>query len=160
MTPAEKVVLYLCQYGLEKRIKTLDKSSETVALAANALGCEAALIAKTLSFEINGNAVLIVTAGDAKVENKKFKDFFGIKAKMLSPEQVEKLTGFIPGGVCPFAAKEGVKIYLDKSLQRFKTVYPAGGSGNTAVELSPSELEYASQAESWIDVCKGWQDEK
>ena len=160
MTCVERVTQHLARFGLEKRIITLDSSSATVALAAQALGCKEALIAKTLSFELNGMAILVVAAGDAKVDNKKFKAVFGSKAKMPSSEAVEQLTGFRPGGVCPFAAKEGVKVYLDISLKRFETVYPAGGSGNTAVKLSLAELEQASQAEKWVDVCKGWQEEK
>lgn len=156
MTPVEKVLSHLSRFGLQDRLKTLDASSATVELAAQALGCEPARIAKTLSFDVNGQAVLIVTAGDAKVDNAKFKAFFGQKAKMLKPEQVEEMTGFIPGGVCPFAPKEGVKIYLDKSLQRFDVVYPAGGSCNTAVRLTPGELETAAAPEGWKDLCKGW----
>ncbi len=157
MTSVEKVTQALASFGLDKRIRTLEQSSATVALAAQALGCPEALIAKTLSFEWNDTALLLVAAGDAKVDNKKFKSVFGFKAKMPSAEDVERLTGFRPGGVCPFAAKEGVKVYLDVSLKRFEKVYPAGGSGNTAVELSLQELEKASRAEKWVDVCKGWQ---
>ncbi len=160
MTSTDRVSQYLAGFGLDNRIRTLDSSSATVALAAQALGCREALIAKTLSFEYNGTALLLVAAGDAKVDNKKFKAVFGVKAKMPAPDQVEALTGFQPGGVCPFAAKEGVKVYLDVSLKRFETVYPAGGSGNTAVKLSLSELENASRAEKWVDVCKGWQEQQ
>lgn len=159
MNSVERVTRYLACFGLENRLITLASSSATVALAAQALGCEPALIAKTLSFELDGKAVLLVAAGDAKVDNKKFKAFFGTKPKMPSFEEVEQFTGFQPGGVCPFAAKEGVKVYLDISLKRFETVYPAGGSGNTAVRLNLAELEKASQAEQWVDVCKGWQEE-
>ena len=159
MISVDRVIQSLAAFGLEKRLITLDSSSATVALAAQALGCKEALIAKTLSFELNDGALLLVAAGDAKVDNKKFKAVFGTKAKMPSPQDVERLTGFRPGGVCPFAAKEGVKVYLDISLKRFEIVYPAGGSGNTAVKLSLPELEQASRAEKWVDVCKGWQEE-
>lgn len=156
MTAAQKVAQYLAGFQLAERITTLEQSSATVELAAQALGCRPALIAKTLSFELGGRAILIVAAGDAKVDNKKYKSVFGAKPKMLGFEEVEAMTGFAPGGVCPFAAKEGVKVYLDVSLKRFETVYPAGGSGNTAVKLSLPELETASRAEKWVDVCKGW----
>ena len=157
MTGTEKVFHYLTGFGLEQRILTLTQSSATVGLAAQALGCPEALIAKTLSFELNGGAILLVAAGDAKVDNQKYKAQFGTKPKMPRPEAVEALTGFQPGGVCPFAPKEGVKVYLDISLKRFETVYPAGGSDNTAVKLSLPELEAASRAEKWVDVCKNWQ---
>lgn len=156
MTAAQTVAQYLAGFQLAERITTLEKSSATVELAAQALDCRPALIAKTLSFKLGDCAILIVAAGDAKVDNKKYKSIFGAKPKMLGFEEVEAMTGFAPGGVCPFAAKAGVKVYLDVSLKRFETVYPAGGSGNTAVKLSLSELETASRAEKWVDVCKGW----
>ena len=143
---------------MEERVLEFNSSSATVELAAQTLGCNPARIAKTLSFIVNSQPVLIVTAGDAKVDNPKYKAVFGQKPKMPAGDEVEALTGFAPGGVCPFAAKEGVKVYLDVSLKRFKTVYPAGGSGNTAVKLTPAELETASRAEKWVDVCKNWQD--
>ncbi|OUO57071.1 YbaK/EbsC family protein [Candidatus Avelusimicrobium gallicola] len=158
MNPVEKVTHYLAQFSLEDRVITLDASSATVALAAQALGCPPALIAKTLSFVLKEGVILLVTAGDAKVDNPKYKAVFGQKPKMPAGDEVEALTGFAPGGVCPFAAKEGVKVYLDVSLKRFKTIYPAGGSGNTAVRLTPAELETASRAEKWVDVCKNWQE--
>lgn len=156
MNSVEKVLHHLAACGLKERLKTLDESSATVELAALALGCRPELIAKTLSFEVGGKAVLIVAAGDAKVDNAKFKTFFGQKAAMIKPERVEEMTGFVPGGVCPFAPKEGVKVYLDVSLKRFETVYPAGGSRNTAVELTPSELEAAAKPAAWVDLCKNW----
>lgn len=159
MTSVDKVSQYLAGFDLAERIITLEQSSATVQLAAQALGCEPALIAKTLSFERSGRAILLVAAGDAKVDNKNYKTVFGVKPKMLPPEQVEQLTGFLPGGVCPFAAKEGVEIYLDVSLKRFETVYPAAGSGNTAVKLTLAELEKASRATGWVDVCKAWRPE-
>ncbi len=158
MNSVEKVTRYLADYGLEQRLITLSASSATVALAAQALGCPEALIAKTLAFELPGGALLLVAAGDAKVDNKKFKAEFGLKPKMPAADDVERLTGFRPGGVCPFAAQAGVKVYLDASLKRFETVYPAGGSGHTAVKLSLAELEKASRAEKWVDVCKAWQE--
>ena len=158
MNPVEKVTRYLAQFSLEDRVITLDASSATVALAAQALGCPPALIAKTLSFVLKEGVILLVTAGDAKVDNPKYKAVFGQKPKMPAGDEVEALTGFAPGGVCPFAAKEGVKVYLDVSLKRFKKIYPAGGSGNTAVRLTPAELETASRAEKWVDVCKNWQE--
>lgn len=156
MNSVEKVLQYLAACGLQDRLKTLDESSATVELAAAALGCKPELIAKTLSFDVNGKAVLIVAAGDAKVDNAKFKAFFGQKAKMIKPEQVEEMTGFVPGGVCPFAPKEGVDVYLDVSLKRFETIYPAGGSRNTAVKLTPAELETAARPKAWVDLCKNW----
>lgn len=156
MNSVEKVLQHLADCGLQDRLKTLDESSATVELAAAALGCKPALIAKTLSFDVNGKAVLIVAAGDAKVDNAKFKAFFGQKASMIKPERVEEMTGFVPGGVCPFAPKEGVNVYLDVSLKRFETIYPAGGSRNTAVQLTPAELENAARPQAWVDLCKGW----
>lgn len=156
MNSVEKVLKHLDACGLKDRLKTLDESSATVELAAAALGCQPALIAKTLSFDVNGKAILIVAAGDAKVDNAKFKTFFGQKAKMIKPEQVEEMTGFVPGGVCPFAPKEGVEVYLDVSLKRFEIIYPAGGSLNTAVKLTPAELEAAALPKAWVDLCKNW----
>lgn len=156
MNTVEKVVAHLSSFGLQDRLQTLNQSSATVELAACALGCKPELIAKTLSFDIDGKAVLIVAAGDAKVDNAKFKAFFGQKAKMIKPEQVEEMTGFVAGGVCPFAPKEGVNVYLDVSLKRFDIIYPAGGSRNTAVKLTPAELEMSSRPQAWVDLCKGW----
>ncbi len=156
MNSVEKVLQHLAACGLQDRLKTLDESSATVELAAAALGCKPELIAKTLSFDVNGKAVLIVAAGDAKVDNAKFKAFFGQKASMIKPERVEEMTGFVSGGVCPFAPKEGVNVYLDVSLKRFETIYPAGGSRNTAVKLTPAELEAAARPSAWVDLCKAW----
>lgn len=156
MNSIEKVLQHLAACGLQDRLKTLNESSATVELAAAALGCKPELIAKTLSFDVNGKAVLIVTAGDAKVDNAKFKAFFGQKASMIKPERVEEMTGFVPGGVCPFSPKEGVNVYLDISLKRFETIYPAGGSRNTAVKLTPAELEDAAHPQAWVDLCKAW----
>jgi prolyl-tRNA editing enzyme YbaK/EbsC (Cys-tRNA(Pro) deacylase) len=152
----EKVREYLKQFNMDSRIQEFDVSSATVALAAQALGCAPERIAKTLSFLVEGQAVLIVTAGDAKIDNGKFKTFFHTKAKMLSPEEALEKTGHAVGGVCPFAVPAGVKVYLDDSLKRFTTVFPACGSSNSAIELSISQLETFSNYEGWINVCKGW----
>lgn len=152
----EAVKEYFSKYGIADRIKEFDVSSATVELAAQALGCEPCRIAKTLSFMIDGQAVLIVTAGDAKIDNPKYKAQFGTKAKMLTPEEAENLVGHAVGGVCPFAIKEDVSVYLDDSLKRFSTVFPACGSSNSAIELTIPELEEYSDFISWIDVCKNW----
>ncbi len=150
----EKVISYFESVGMADRIKQFEVSSATVELAAQALGCEGARIAKTLSFLVGDAAVLIVTAGDMKIDNPKFKAFFHTKAKMLSPEQVDTLVGHSIGGVCPFAVNEGCRVYLDVSLKRFDIVYPAAGNAASAVELSPDELERYSDCLEWIDVCK------
>lgn len=151
-----KVKTYFSQYGMEGRIQEFDVSSATVELAAAALQCAPQRIAKTLSFMAGGHAVLIVTAGDAKIDNPKYKAQFGTKAKMLSQEEVETLVGHAVGGVCPFAVNEGVEVYLDVSLKRFETVFPACGSSNSAIELTITELEKYSGFIEWIDVCKGY----
>ena len=129
-------------------------SSATVELAAKALNCEPERIAKTLSFLVGEEAVLVVAAGDTKIDNPKYKAQFGTKAKMLSPDQVVEMVGHAVGGVCPFAIKEGVKVYLDESLKRFETVFPACGSSNSAIELTIPELEQYSSYVEWVDVCK------
>ena len=149
----ERVRAFMRERNMEDRILEFDVSSATVALAAEAVGCAPERIAKTLSFLVDGGAVLVVAAGDARVDNPKFKAQFHTKAKMLSPEEVVNLVGHAVGGVCPFAVNEGVKIYLDESLRRFQTVFPACGSANSAIELSLPELEQLSGGE-WIDVCK------
>lgn len=151
----ERVKEYFKQYGMEDKILEFPVSSATVELAAQALGCEPCRIAKTLSFLVNDSPILIVAAGDAKIDNKKYKSFFGAKAKMLSPDQVVELIGHAIGGVCPFAVNDGVKVYLDDSIKRFETVFPACGSSNSAIELTPEELEkYSCSFLEWIDVCK------
>lgn len=155
----EKVRPYLEERGMADRIKEFDVSSATVELAAAALGCEGKRIAKTLSFMVNDKAILIVAAGDAKVDNPKYKAFFGTKAKMLTPDEAVELVGHAVGGVCPFAVNEGVKVYLDISLRRFETVYPAAGSSNSAVRLTPDELATLCPDAEWVDLCKAWQDE-
>ena len=155
----EKVRTYFKQFNIENRIIEFATSSATVELAAEAAGCEPARIAKTLSFKLHDDScVLIVCAGDAKVDNAMYKHFFGCKAKMLSAEEVEPLIGHAIGGVCPFAINEGVKVYLDESLKRFTTFFPACGSHNSAIELTPDELErYSGNCQGWVDLCKGWQ---
>ena len=153
----ERVKEYFDAYGMTGRIREFPVSSATVELAAAALGCDGCRIAKTLSFMVDGGPVLIVAAGDVRVDNGKFKAFFHTKAKMLSPQEAADLVGHAVGGVCPFAANEGVTTYLDISLKRFETVFPACGSANSAIELTLPELEKYSQAKAWIDVCKGWE---
>lgn len=150
----ERVREYFRAKGMEDRIREFETSSATVALAAQALGCEECRIAKTLSFHVGEKVVLVVAAGDAKIDNPKYKAFFGTKAKMLSFDEAEPLIGHAVGGVCPFAVNEGVEVYLDESLKRFKTVFPACGSSNSAIELTMEELEAYSGFEAWIDVCK------
>ena len=150
----EKVREYFKALGIEERIQEFDISSATVELAAKAVNCEESRIAKTLSFHVGDKVVLIVTAGDAKIDNKKYKAEFKTKAKMLSFHEAEHLIGHAVGGICPFAVNEGVEIYLDVSLQRFDTVFPACGSSNSAIELSMKELEEYSNYIYWIDVCK------
>ena len=152
----EVVREYLKKWDADKRSIEFDTSSATVELAALAVGCEPARIAKTLSFLVEDHAILIVAAGDAKVDNSKYKAQFHTKAKMLSPDQVTEMIGHAVGGVCPFGVKPGVEIYLDESLRRFDTVFPAAGSSNSAIELSMEELERFSGSTNWIDVCKGW----
>ena len=150
----ERARAHLAKYGLEDRIRELTVSSATVALAAEALGCEPARIAKTLSFEHGEGAILVVAAGDARIDNAKFKHRFGMKAHMLSAERVEPLIGHGVGGVCPFGVSEGIPVYLDESLRRFDIVYPAAGTAASAVMLTLSELERASEADGWVDVTK------
>ena len=152
----ERVKAYFKEQGMEERILEFDTSSATVELAAAALHCEPQRIAKTLSFMVDGHAVLVVTAGDAKIDNSKYKAQFGTKAKMLSPEEAETLVGHAVGGVCPFGVNEGVDIYLDISLKRFETIFPACGSSNSAIELTITELEEHSGYIGWVDVCKGY----
>ena len=150
----EKVRAFFRQYGLEERIQEFDVSSATVELAAQALKCEPCRIAKSLSFLVDGAAILVVAAGDARIDNAKFKAKFQTKAKMLSPADAEALIGHAVGGVCPFAVNDGVKVYLDESLKRFATVFPACGSSNSAIELTLPELEQYSGFVEWVDVCK------
>lgn len=153
----EKVKAYFRQHNMEHRVQEFEVSSATVELAAAALHCEPCRIAKTLSFLTDKGPILIVAAGDVKIDNPKYKAQFGTKAKMLSPEETERLIGHAVGGVCPFAVKEDAVIYLDESLKRFQTVFPACGSSNSAIELTIAELEEHSSFHSWIDVCKSAQ---
>ncbi len=150
----EKVRAYFKTLGIEDRIMEFDVSSATVELAAEAVGVEGARIAKTLSFSVHGEPILIVTAGDGRVDNKKYKATFSAKAKMLTYEQAADMIGHAVGGVCPFAVNDGVKVYLDENLKRFKTVFPACGSSNSAIELTIEELEKYSGFIQWVDVCK------
>ena len=145
---------YFGNHGIEDRVLEFDVSSATVELAAEALHCEPCRIAKTLSFTVGGKAILIVMAGDAKINNAKYKAHFGAKAKMLTFDEVEQTIGHGVGGVCPFAINDGVSVYLDESLKRFETVFPACGSANSAIELTIPELERYSGFEEWVDVGK------
>ena len=155
----EKVKAYFAQFGMEDRVLEFPVSSATVDLAAQALHCEPCRIAKTLSFLVGETPVLVVTAGDAKIDNHKYKAQFAAKAKMLTPGQAAELVGHAVGGVCPFAVQPGVQVYLDVSLRRFPTVFPACGSSNSAIELTIPELEQYSGFVAWVDVCKGWNEE-
>lgn len=150
----EKVREHFTTLGIAERIMEFEVSSATVELAAVAVGVEGARIAKTLSFCVHGEPILIVTAGDGRIDNKKYKTTFSAKAKMLTAQEAVELIGHAVGGVCPFAVNEGVKVYLDESLKRFETVFPACGSSNSAIELTIPELEKYSQFEKWVDVCK------
>lgn len=155
----EKVKEYFKQFGMEDRVLEFNVSSATVELAAKAVGCEPACIVKTLSFKVGDRPILVACAGDTKIANPKYKAEFGQKAKMLTPDEAIELVGHAVGGVCPFAVKDGVEVYLDESIKRFETVYPAAGSDNSAIGLTPDELEkYAQGFVRWVDVCKGWDD--
>ena len=153
----EKVREYFKEFGIDNRIQEFDVSSATVELAAEAIGCEGCRIAKSLSFKVDDKPILVVAAGDAKVDNHKYKEQFSQKAKMLSLDECEQLIGHAVGGVCPFAINDGVEVYLDESLKRFETVFPACGSSNSAIELTITELERYSNYIAWVDVCKGWE---
>ena len=155
----DRAKTHLETFGLAGRIHLFDVSSATVELAARAVGCEPARIAKTLSFLLPDGPILILAAGDAKIDNGKYKGLFHTKAKMIPFEDVEALIGHGVGGVCPFGVNEGIPVWLDESLKRFDVVYPAAGTSSSAVELNLEELERASCALGWIDVCKGWQGE-
>ena len=154
----EKVKEYFSRYGMADRVLEFEMSSATVELAAQALNCQPCRIAKTLSFLGDGRPILIVAAGDAKIDNPKYKARFAAKAKMLTPHETETLVGHAVGGVCPFGINEGVTVYLDESLKRFETVFPACGSGNSAIELTIPELERYSGYTAWVDVCRGWRE--
>lgn len=151
----EKVRAYLAPLGMAERIREFDVSSATVELAAVAVGVEGARIAKSMSFKLGEEPIIVVVAGDKKIDNAKYKAAFGVKAKMLSYDEACTLTGHAPGGVCPFALPENVRVYLDVSMRRFDTVFPAAGSSSSAVEMSCDELERcSSNFQSWVDVCK------
>ena len=154
----EKAKAYLRQFGAEDRVIEFPVSSATVELAAEAVHCEPARIAKTLSFKTADGCMLILAAGDARIDNHKFKEKFHMKAKMLSADEVLELVGHPVGGVCPFGVNDGVTVYLDESLRRFETVFPACGSSNSAIEVTIPELEKFSGFKAWVDVCKGWRE--
>ncbi|WP_026888001.1 YbaK/EbsC family protein [Clostridium beijerinckii] len=151
-----KVKEYFKSFGIENKVIELEQSSATVELAAEAIGCEQERIAKTLSFLVGDKGILVVVAGDARIDNRKYREEFHEKAKMISSEEVEKIIGHAPGGVCPFGINENIEVYLDISMKRFSTVYPAAGSGNSAIQLDIAELEKYSNSKKWVDVCKGW----
>jgi len=153
----ENVQTYLSKWNREKDIQIFETSSATVLEAANTLGVEPKRIAKTLSFRKEDDAILIVAAGDAKIDNKKFKQTFTEKPRMLSPEEVLEKTGHAVGGVCPFGLTENLPVYMDESLKRFTTVFPACGSSNSAIELTNEELYLFGNVVEWVDVCKGWE---
>ncbi|MBS4172792.1 YbaK/EbsC family protein [Bacillus sp. FJAT-49736] len=157
----ESVQAHLKRWNREQDIMEFDASSATVELAAAVIGVIPARIAKTISFrgEADGKAVLVVAAGDAKIDNKKFREQFGFKPRMLTPDEVLEQTGHAVGGVCPFGLKKDLDVFLDKSLKRFTTVFPACGSSNSCIELTNNELWQYSSAKDWIDVCKGWEEE-
>jgi prolyl-tRNA editing enzyme YbaK/EbsC (Cys-tRNA(Pro) deacylase) len=150
----EKAKAYLKQFDLDERVMELEQSSATVELAAKALGCEPDRIAKTLSFIVEDAPILIVVSGMSKIDNHKYKEYFKTKAKMIEFENVEERIGHAPGGVCPFGVNPQVTTYLDVSLKKYETVFPAAGSGNSAIELTIPELEQASGMKEWVDVCK------
>ena len=156
----ERVRAHLARFGAEGRIREFDQSSATVELAAAAVGTEPARIAKTLSFMVGETPTLVVLAGDARVNNPAFKATFHVKAKMLTADQAAELVGHAVGGVCPFGVNDGVEVWLDESLRRFDTVWPAAGSSNSAIELTLDELERFSGASGWVDVAKGWREGK
>ena len=152
----ENAKAHLEKYNLANRIQLFDVSSATVELAAQALNCEGCRIAKSLTFKVDEKPIMVVAAGDAKIDNAKYKHQFSTKAKMLTAEEAVEMIGHAVGGVCPFAVNEGVTVYLDESLKRFETVFPACGSSNSAIELTIEELEKYSGFTAWVDVCKGW----
>ena len=149
----DRVRDYFRAFGMEDRILEFDSSSATVALAAAAIRCEPCRIAKTLSFLVNDRPILIVAAGDVRIDNPKYKAQFGTKARMIPPEDAERLVGHAVGGVCPFAVPESTDVYLDVSLKRFDVVYPACGNASSAIGLTIAELETVSRSSGWIDVC-------
>ena len=156
----EKVREYLAENGFSGEVIEFEADTATVALAAQAIGCEERMIAKTLSFELSDGVALIVASGEAKVDNRRFKDEFSEKARMIALGEVEAKTGHAPGGVCPFAVNDGVRVYADVSLQRFEYFYPAAGSSHSAVRMTADELCRLGRVEKWVDVCKGWREDE
>lgn len=152
----ESAKAHLAKFGLDGRIKQYDESTATVELAAKAVGCEPARIVKTLSFKREGGCILLLAAGDARVDNAKFKQSFGIKARMLTHDEAALLTGHSVGGVCPFGVNDAAKVYIDESIKRFDVVYPAAGAANCCIEMTLDELERSSGSLGWVDACKGW----
>ena len=152
----EKVKEYLAQFGMADRVREFEVSTATVELAAQAAGVEPARIAKSLSFKLDERTILVVAAGDVKVDNSKYKATFGGKAKMLTAEEVIERIGHAVGGVCPFDLNAGVEVYLDASMRRFESMLPAAGSSNSCIELTLAELEQCARSDKWVDVCKGW----
>jgi len=150
----DKVRAFFKNFSIDERIQEFDVSSATVELAAKALGCDPCRIAKSITLKLNDSPIMIVAAGDVKIDNQKYKTTFGAKASMLSFEEVEPLIGHAVGGVCPFAINSGVRVFLDESMKRFDTMFPACGSSNSAIELTIEELEKYSNFEKWVDVCK------
>ena len=150
----ERARKHLQKYGLAERIHLTEESSATVELAALAVGVEPGRIAKTLSFMIDGKPALILTEGTARIDNRQFKDNFHTKAKMIPSDQVEELVGHAPGGVCPFGINDGIPVYLDDSLKKYETVFPAAGTGNSDIELTIPELAECSEMTGWVDVCR------
>ena len=150
----ERAKEHLKKYNLDSKVMVFDKSSATVSEAAKAIGCEEREIGQTLSFLVGDQAIVILVAGDSKIDNRKFKDCFNVKAKMIPFEEVEDFIGHAPGGVCPFGVKDDVKVYLDESLKQLNTIYPACGSSNSAIKLTIKEIEECSNYEKWVDVCK------
>jgi prolyl-tRNA editing enzyme YbaK/EbsC (Cys-tRNA(Pro) deacylase) len=154
----ESVREYLAAFGMADRVMEFETSSATVELAAQALGVPPGRIAKTLSFRYNGGCLLVLAAGDAKIDNAKYKAAFGVKARMLDSDEILSMVGYAAGGVCPFAIPEEIAVFLDASLRRFETVFPACGSANSAVEMTCDELYRCARARQWVDVCKGWEE--
>lgn len=152
-----QVKQYFQQWGMEQRVMEFATSCATVEEAAKSVNCAPERIAKTLSFQVNEQVILVVMAGDARIDNAKFKAFFHVKARMLPAESTEAVIGHAAGGVCPFAIHAGIAVYLDISLRRFTTVFPSCGASNSAIELNLAELEQFSNAADWVDVCKNWQ---
>ena len=153
----ERARKYFSDMGIEDRVREFEVSSATVEKAAEAVGCQPMRIAKSLSFMIKGVPTIVVVAGEARIDNRKFKDEFSAKAKMIDPNELEELVGHEMGGICPFGIKDGVDVFLDISLKLFETVFPACGSDNSAIELSIEEMEKYSNYIKWVDVCKNWE---